>query len=441
MPKNRLVTYRDSLHIPLEGWLYKRTMQTALALSSEHDSSERNKTAKVSITVMALQLLSTVLALTLVFCLTEAQEQSSNESLPLTPAFANLRIARGPDDSDSCAVPETQPLISNFLQQVLEDEVINRFPCNSQLMGLTANCPANNCSELFDLVQDGIAHFSNYYWLQAPNGEVHEVYCNIVTRDATSCSQINELGLPSGEYTIRSSGDSPVTVYCDMDRVECGGGVWTRVASYDYSDLNTSCPGDWTQITSPVRGCQRNTNYQQSCESAVFPTGLPYSRVCGRVLAIQYGYTPAFVHADSTTTLDDIYVNGVSITYGNPRAHIWTFAAYPSGNDNDLIYDGHLMELCPCSQPSLSIPPPPSFIGNNYFCDTAISDYNNPQYYPEDPLFDGQGCEGESTCCSFNNPPWFSTSLPQTTSEDIEVRECGVDGANTLITNIDLYIN
>ena len=380
-----------------------------------------------------------MLALTLVICLTEAQEQSSNESLPLTPAFANLQIARGPDDSDSCAVPETQPLISNLLQQVLEDKVINRFPCNSQLMGLTANCPANNCSELFDLVQDGIAHFSNYYWLQAPNGEVNEVYCNRDTGEAeySSCSQVYELGLPSGEYTIRSSGGSPVTVYCDMDRVECGGGVWTRVASYDYSDPNTSCPGDWEQITTPIRGCIDDTP-NSFCKSAVFSTGgLQFSQVCGRVLAIQYRSPSAFnnVHSSPPRTIDDHYVDGVSITYGNPRAHIWSFAAYPSGT-----YSGPY-HLCPCSQPSLNVPATPSFIGDNYFCDTGNSGDCCPvEYFPDDPLFDGQGCEGESTCCSFNNPPWFSTSLPQTTSEDIEVRTCGGSDNHVLITNFDLYI-
>ena len=413
-------------------------MHSALALSSEHDSSEHNKTAKVSIKAMSLQLLSTVLALTLVFCLTEAQEQSSNEPFPLTPAFSSHVIARGPDDSDSCALPETQQQILNMVQQFLEDEVVDRLPpCN---LGLTANCPANNCSELFNLVQDGIAHVSNYYWLQAPNGEVNEVYCNIVTGEAeySSCSQVYELGLPSGEYTIRPSGDSPVTVYCDMDRAECGGGVWTRVASYDYSDLNTSCPGDWTQITSPVRGCQRDISV--GCESAIFPTGeLPYSQVCGRVLAIQFSGPPAFriVHQNPSPprTIDDHYVDGVSITYGNPRAHIWTFAGYPA--DDYPVVEA----LCPCSQPSLNVPAPPSFIGDNYFCDTGSETCCVDQYYPEDPLFDGQGCEGESTCCSFNNPPWFSTSLPQTTSEDIEVRECGSgDYSKTLITNFDLYI-
>ena len=161
--------------------------------------------------------------------------------------------------------------------------------------------------------------------------------------------------------------------------------------------------------------------------------------MCGRVLAIQYRSPLAFLNSP-TRTLDEYYVSGVSITYGNPRAHIWTFAGYPADN---FISTGisSLAYLCPCSQPSLNVPAPPSFIGDNYFCDTGNSGNCCPsEYFPDDPLFDGQGCGGPSTCCSFNNPPWFSTSLSQTTSEDIEVRVCGLGTDNTPITNLDLYI-
>ena len=29
-----------------------------------------------------------------------------------------------------------------------------------------------------------------------------------------------------------------------------------------------------------------------------------------------------------------------------------------------------------------------------------------------------------STCCQFNNPPWFCKDLPQPTTDDIELRLC-----------------
>ena len=49
--------------------------------------------------------------------------------------------------------------------------------------------------------------------------------------------------LPSDTYTVQPSGGSPVTVYCDIDNEECDGGVWMRVASYNYSDSSTTWGG------------------------------------------------------------------------------------------------------------------------------------------------------------------------------------------------------
>ena len=41
-----------------------------------------------------------------------------------------------------------------------------------------------------------------------------------------------------------------------------------------------------------------------------------------------------------------------------------------------------------------------------------------------DPLWDGKACGGSSTCCEFNNPPWFCKNVPQPTTDDIELRLC-----------------
>jgi len=331
---------------------------------------------------------------------------------------------------------------------------------------------------VFDLISEGFLRLADYYWLQAPDGDVAEVYCNRSTMqpeysscqqlfmfetvpsgtytirisDGTylevfcnnetgegeydSCAHAHFFGLPSGTYTIRPSGGSPVTVYCDMDNEECGGEVWTRVASYNYSDSNTTCPGNWGLITSPIRACSRN-NPSGSCSSAFFLTnGVEFSSVCGRVIAIQYGSSGAFrrYHLGTQTVIDTFYVDGVSITYGYPRQHVWTFAAYPS---DDYTSPFH---LCPCSQPFQSISSPPDFVGNNYFCDTAVPNCCLTGYGTDDPLWDGQGCGGSTTCCSFNNLPWFSTVLPETTSENIEVRLCDDQSGDVPITILDLYI-
>ena len=66
---------------------------------------------------------------------------------------------------------------------------------------------------------------------------------------------------------------------------------------------------------------------------------------------------------------------------------------------------------------------PSSEVGSNYFCDTGANMAYGLKFYKDDPLWDGAGCEGSSTCCSFNNPPWFYRELTEST-DDIEMNMC-----------------
>ena len=67
------------------------------------------------------------------------------------------------------------------------------------------------------------------------------------------------------------------------------------------------------------------------CSSAKFSThAVSFSKVCGRVIGIQYYSPEAFdpYYGNQGRTIDDSYVDGVSITHSSsPRQHIWTFAA------------------------------------------------------------------------------------------------------------------
>ena len=62
------------------------------------------------------------------------------------------------------------------------------------------------------------------------------------------------------------------------------------------------------------------------CNSATFPT--QGNQVCGRIIGYQFGQPGAFVvgNINDPQTIDGPYVDGVSLTYGNPQQHIWTFA-------------------------------------------------------------------------------------------------------------------
>ena len=225
----------------------------------------------------------------------------------------------------------------------------------------------------------------------------------------------------------------------------CGNPEWTRVAYLNMSDPNQQCPSNWSLTTTPVRGCGRLSTYRRSCDSVVYPVnGRTYSSVCGRVNAYQSDVGSAFYTQTNDTEV--AYVSGVSITHGLPgsRQHIWTFAAALGDNCTDFIN-----HLCPCSNVNLTWPyQVPSFIGNDYFCESghhgAGGDcYGGNTYYPDDPLWDGQNCAPSSTCCELNNPPWFCKTLPQPTSDDLEIRQChaytGGD-EDTLISLIDIYM-
>jgi hypothetical protein len=133
--------------------------------------------------------------------------------------------------------------------------------------------------------------------------------------------------------------------------------------------------------------------------------------------------------------IDDPYVDGVSLTYGSPRHHIWTFA----NTLDEYLY--RYDSKCPCSnvfeQHPVSIP---SFVGNDYFCETGVpsGQFFSNTFYADNPLWDGQGCGPTSTCCTFNDPPWFCKQLPQSTNADLEVRLCSASAAGFENTPIEL---
>ena len=266
-----------------------------------------------------------------------------------------------------------------------------------------------------------------------------------IEHPASSCSDIPQ-DSPSGEYWIQNNNaNSPVQVYCDMTRTCCNTtGGWTRVANLDMTDPSQQCPDGFTLVlrtTPPLRTCGRPG--PAGCVSTTFPVhAIEYSHVCGRVIGYQDGSTNAFqpYYANRALTIDDSFVDGISLTHGqSPRQHIWTFAA---ALEETVRSDQF---VCPCTQPDIgpytgAVPP---FIGQDYFCETGSRDLYQDIFYHNDPLWNGQGCGGTSTCCSFNNPPWFCKQLPQPTTDDIELRLCGdsvTSNEDTPLEIVEIYI-
>ena len=108
----------------------------------------------------------------------------------------------------------------------------------------------------------------------------------------------------------------------------------------------------------------------------------------------------------------------------------------------------HYISICPCSNfnERYTVDRVPLFVGNDYFCETGVPPgqrFDSSTFHVDDPLWDGGGCGPTSTCCTFNNPPWFCKQLPQPTNADLEVRLCSLHEAaseNTPIELIEIYI-
>ena len=206
-----------------------------------------------------------------------------------------------------------------------------------------------------------------------------------------SCNNIS-LERPSGYYYIRNSltGD-PVLNYCDMSRTSCCGrrGGWMRVANVDMTDPNQRCPSGLQIWTHPYntsfnrRLCDRTDisgnpdilGRNSLCNSTTFyVNGVHYSRVYGRIKAYQFSAVNAFswyaIRGPAQTTIDVTYVDGISLTHGSPRQHIWSFAAgiHEASSDYDR-------SKCPCASSTATLPP---FVGQDYFCESgARTKYNN----------------------------------------------------------------
>ena len=148
-------------------------------------------------------------------------------------------------------------------------------------------------------------------------------------------------------------------------------------------------------------------------------------------------YTPYY----GGSSIEGPYLEGVSMTHGrSPRKHIWSFA---NALEEAYGYDNN-RHVCPCRLSSRMQQYIPSFVGNDYFCDTGVQDnWRVGVFYPDDPLWDGQGCTLQPDCCSFHSPPWFCKKLSYSTADDIEVRICADQGyrdEDSPIKLIEVYV-
>ena len=251
------------------------------------------------------------------------------------------------------------------------------------------------------------------------------------------------MSIITGYYWLQSGPGYAVKVYCDMERVcgcdegRRGRGGWMRVADIDMTREKENCPTVFREVTSS--GKRMCGGRGEGCDSTRFSShGIEYSRVCGRIIGYQFGWVDAFFnyYNNRSLSIDAYFLDGIVLTYGSPRCHIWSFAVGYSQYRTET-------NVCPCNPGSFPGTVPP-YIQNDYFCDSGHPSFNVPSriYYVNDPLWDGVGCD-RGSCCQFNSPPWFCKDLPHPTSEDIELRLClneASDDEDVPFEVVEIYI-
>jgi len=299
--------------------------------------------------------------------------------------------------------------------------------------------PGNSCEEIYNMNPESHDR-SGYYWI---TDGLTKVYCGM-TYNGSSCEDIYnnnpETGAKSGYYRINST----QWTHCNMTAIAAGiistcagvSGGWRRIANIDIS-AGDNCPSGWRKDTySEVSFCRRVSD-SGSCSSAYFSTnGTSYQRVCGKARGYEKGVPNAFYGYTGGQTINGRYAEGLLITYGSPRQHIWT---YTIGRYDSLVNSG---VNCPCAVGGGPTVPP--FVGTNYYCESGGSDTDDFNDYAfSDPLWDGLDCGTSIDCCANSTLPWFYRELNATTTSDIEARLCSWYAFNTasaLIDQLELYI-
>ena len=269
---------------------------------------------------------------------------------------------------------------------------------------------------------------------------------NSTTTTKTSTTTTVELGTTTPTATTTKT-TTRETMISPAALEHCGDLNWRRVAFINMTDQTQNCPQGLNETSYSIRSCGRPASGNRICYSAYFSVdNTAYNKVCGRVLAYRFGRNIGFYGYNyNSHGFNDQYVDGISLTHGTGAAktHIWTFV---SGIYQSEGIDRYVRNRCPCDPGNTYSSPP--FVGNDYFCESVLnaSDWNiNLPYlfYPDNPLWDGQGCGSNNNCCQFNTPPWFKKILANSTSQDIELRLCHHHPftiGNIAIEQLEIYV-
>ena len=114
------------------------------------------------------------------------------------------------------------------------------------------------------------------------------------------------------------------------------------------------------------------------------------------------------------------YVDGISITLGMPRKHVWIFA---SGHEDVTIQSYVFLSMCRYSWKCCSFVCRWPLL---LCCESGAAEIARSVWYTTDPLWDGKGCiDSNNNCCTNVGMPWFHmpytlTSIPSMTPKILQ---------------------
>ena len=254
--------------------------------------------------------------------------------------------------------------------------------------------------------------------------------------NVNSCDELKKKHstLKSGDYKLRIGGKE-VPVYCHMGEL-CGTiGGWTRLGHLEMSSDHKTCPNEqFSYINKEGLHLCRIKSDKVGCATASYsPHGIKYSTICGYARGYQKGKVYAFVKSYQLTSF---YLDGVSFqrfdasSSTKERKHIWSYACGLS----DKIKSSY---VCPCNVGAPEGAKQPSYVGNNYYCESGTSTSpGKTDFFPKDPLWDGKEFNNLEVPCRKDMMPYFKRTYDSAITDDINVKLCRTFGA----TNRDVYL-
>ena len=260
----------------------------------------------------------------------------------------------------------------------------------------------------------------------------------------TSCQEVLDQcpNCTNGYYKILAEDLTEKYVYCSFVEKCDTAGPWTRVAYLNMSDSNAVCPsGTQKFVNEDVVACGIQGYFGSSTCSVSIMASMTsnYSQICGQVAGFQTGSPDGFLNSDD---IDSIYLDGVSITRGSPRQHVWSYVI--AIVDNQYEFPGTTNEgkkICPCG--NTSIMQVPFFVGNDYYYGCQ-GQYDTSPFHWNDVDWNGEQCGMlETDCCTTPGEPWFHKVLDAPTMDDIEIRICidqHTNDENVLLSLYEIYV-